>query len=324
MSVRPGQTSEGIHGADRESSLIHDAVFAASNRTGSSRRIRALSPHKFEKPSGWQSENQAQETVVIKGVRDHPRVEHELAILKTFQSKTSSLRPLIDEIDKDPSSKKRALNQKELKFVSSRVLEALKVLHEAGYAHTDVKPDNVFVNYRDTDAENGMRFSEVQLGDLGSTYRADCRWAKSGTPLGAPMCRSPEMIMETPWGTPSDIWSFGAVLISLIYGGDFNLFDPTTVPYGHEEYNLEVLKRQFQYFGPWPGKYEEVANPETVQAIQWIMQEIPKSKTTPFSMIAEREVCRKDKEFIGKIMMMDWRDRPTPRELLEDEWFMEA
>ncbi|KAK2777827.1 hypothetical protein FQN53_002051 [Emmonsiellopsis sp. PD_33] len=289
----------------------------------------------------WLAKNQAQETVVIKGVRDHPRVEHELAILKTFQSKTSSLRPLIDEIDKDPSEpvlivlkhldddllrslKKRALNRKELKFVSSRVLEALKVLHEAGYAHTDVKPDNVFVNYRDKEAENGMRFSEVQLGDLGSTYRADCRWAKSGTPLGAPMWRSPEMIMETPWGTPSDVWSFGAVLISLIYGDDFNLFDPTTIPYGHEEYNLEVLKRQFQYFGPWPGKYEEVANPETVQAIQWIMQEIPKSKTTPFSMITEREVCRKDKESIGKIMMMDWRDRPTARELLEDEWFMEA
>ncbi|KAK2752558.1 hypothetical protein FQN55_006671 [Onygenales sp. PD_40] len=269
----------------------------------------------------WLAKNQAQETVVIKG--------------------TSSLRPLIDEIDKDPSEpvlivlkhldddllrslKKRALNRKELKFVSSRVLEALKVLHEAGYAHTDVKPDNVFVNYRDKEAENGMRFSEVQLGDLGSTYRADCRWAKSGTPLGAPMCRSPEMILETPWGTPSDIWSFGAVLISLIHGGDFNLFDPTTVPYGHEEYNLEVLKRQFQYFGPWPGKYEEVVNPETVQAIQWIMQEIPKSKTTPFSMITEREVCRKDKEFIGKIMMMDWRDRPTARELLEDEWFMEG
>ena len=86
---------------------------------------------------------------------------------------------------------------------------------------------------------------------------------------------------------------------------------------------MEVLKQQFRYFGPWPGKYEEVASPETVQAILWIMQEIPKSETTPFSMITEREVCKKDKEFIGKIMMMDWRDRPTAGELLTDGWFRE-
>lgn len=101
------------------------------------------------------------------------------------------------------------------------------------------------------------------------------------------------------------------------------MFRPTTVPYGHEEYNLEVLKQQFRYFGPWPGKYEEIAGPETVRAIQYIMQEIPKSETTPFCMITEREVCRKDNKFIQKIMMMDWRDRPTARELLEDEWFKE-
>ncbi|GIK04878.1 hypothetical protein Aspvir_008976 [Aspergillus viridinutans] len=129
--------------------------------------------------------------------------------------------------------------------------------------------------------------------------------------------------METPWGSPTDIWSFGAVLISLIYGGDFNLLDPTTVPYGHEEYSLEVLKQQFRYFGPWPGKYEEIASPETVRAIMWVMQEIPKSDTTPFSMITEKEVCKKDKEFIMGIMKMDWRDRPTARELLEHEWFKE-
>ncbi|RHZ55402.1 uncharacterized protein CDV56_102278 [Aspergillus thermomutatus] len=203
------------------------------------------------------------------------------------------------------------------------VLEALNSLHEGGYVHADVKPDNVFVNYIDRGAENDVRFSEVQLGDLGGTCHVDSKWAKSGTPLGAPMWRSPEMIMETPWGTPTDIWSFGTMLISLIYGGDFNLFDPTTVPYGHEEYSLEVLKQQFRYFGPWPGKYEEVASPETVHAIMWIMQEIPKSETTPFSMITEKEVCKKDREFIMGIMKMDWRDRPTPKDLLGHKWFNE-
>jgi hypothetical protein len=86
---------------------------------------------------------------------------------------------------------------------------------------------------------------------------------------------------------------------------------------------LEVLKQQFRYFGPFPAKYEEIARPETVNAILYLMQEIPQSKTTPFRRVTEREVCRKDKDFIGKVMMMDWRDRPTAKELLEDDWFKE-
>jgi hypothetical protein len=84
---------------------------------------------------------------------------------------------------------------------------------------------------------------------------------------------------------------------------------------------LEVLKEQFRYFGPFPAKYEEIASPETVTAILYLMHEIPQSQTTPFQRTTEREVCKKDKVFIGKIMMMDWRDRPSAKELLEDEWF---
>jgi serine/threonine protein kinase len=112
-------------------------------------------------------------------------------------------------------------------------------------------------------------------------------------------------------------------LISLIYGGNFNLFRPKTVPYGHEEYNLEVLKRRFRYFGPFPAKYEEIAGPMTVTAILYLMHEIPQSKTTPFHRTIEHEVSKKDKEFIGKTMMMDWRDRPTAKDLLQDPWFRE-
>jgi hypothetical protein len=49
------------------------------------------------------------------------------------------------------------------------------------------------------------------------------------------------------------------------------------------------------------------------------MQEILKAKMTSFMRITEREIIKKDKDFIGKIMRFDWRDRPTSRELLDDE-----
>ena len=214
-------------------------------------------------------------------------------------------------------------------------ISSLVHYRDTNYLLTDVKPNNVFVNYR----EGNARFSDVQLGDLGGTYPADSKWAKEGTPVGAPIWTSPEVIMETPWNTATDIWSFGSLVcldsyhstasyvansfkvISLIYGGDFNLFRPRTVPYGHEEYGLEVLKRQFKYFGQLPAKYEEIASQETIAAILYLMEVIPQSDMTPFYRTTKREVSKDDKEFIGKIMQVDWRDRPTASELLNDRWF---
>lgn len=84
-----------------------------------------------------------------------------------------------------------------------------------------------------------------------------------------------------------------------------------------------MLKRQFRYFGPFPARYEDIASPETVAAILYLMDEIPQSQTTPFSRTTECEVCHEDKKFIEKIMMLDWRDRPSAKDLLEDEWFVE-
>ena len=82
-----------------------------------------------------------------------------------------------------------------------------------------------------------------------------------------------------------------------------------------------VVVEQFKYFGPFPAKFEEIADPETVQSIMLIMGSFPKEKTTPFSRTTESEVNRRDNIFISKMMKLDWRDRPTAKELLEDEWW---
>jgi hypothetical protein len=82
-----------------------------------------------------------------------------------------------------------------------------------------------------------------------------------------------------------------------------------------------VVVEQFKYFGPFPVKIAQIADPETVQSIILLMENIPKEMTTPFSRTTEREVIRRDNIFISKMMKLDWRDRPTAKELLEDEWW---
>lgn len=109
-------------------------------------------------------------------------------------------------------------------------------------------------------------------------------------------------------------------LISLIYGGDFNLFRPK-VSRDHEEYLLNVLMEMYRFFGPFPASYTEVASEEVIQGIAWMIGEIPNNKLTPFACITEKEVCKKDREFILRIMKLDYRDRPTAREILDDEWW---
>lgn len=75
----------------------------------------------------------------------------------------------------------------------------------------DVKLNNIFVNYANP-GENGIRFSEVRLGEFGGTYPQDSEWAKSGTLIGGPLWNSPEVLLETPWNTATDILSFGTVV----------------------------------------------------------------------------------------------------------------
>lgn len=274
-----------------------------------------------------------QETVVIKSVRDHPRVENERDVLKRFQHRTRYLRPLVDEID-DPSapvtialrylegdllreSIRKPLNREEIKHVSRHILEALKTLHDDGFVHTDVKLDNVLVNFQ----QGVNRFSEVQLGDLGGCYHKSSKWATCGAIVGAPIWTSPEVHMEMPWNTAADIWSFGVVLIALIYGGGFNIFKPNGVNRDDETYVMEIIKQQLRYFAPFPAKFAEIASPETMDSIFMLTQMVAQEGFKPFSVVTEKEVIKKDKEFILRIMKLDWRDRPTADELLEDEWW---
>jgi predicted HAD superfamily hydrolase len=87
-----------------------------------------------------------------------------------------------------------------------------------------------------------------------------------------------------------------------------------------EEYIVEVFKQQYRYFAPLPAKFSEIASDETIDNLLQLIEN-PETKVTPFALITEREVIKKDKEFILKIMKLDWRDRPTAKELLEDEWW---
>lgn len=52
-----------------------------------------------------------------------------------------------------------------VKIVGSKTAYVLSLLHARGYVHTDVKPNNIFLRYKN------LSFNSVVLGDLGSTVK---------------------------------------------------------------------------------------------------------------------------------------------------------
>lgn len=77
---------------------------------------------------------------------------------------------------------------------------------------TDVKPDNVLVNY----GNGASRFSRVALGDCGDVFRYNKNAGplEEGHVISAAIFRSPEAQLNLRWGPPTDIWSLGATVCS--------------------------------------------------------------------------------------------------------------
>jgi serine/threonine protein kinase len=210
--------------------------------------------------------NLSGEKCIVKSIRGHWRLRNEADILKRYQSETPSLRPLVDDIH-DPAdplsivlryldsdvlteSNKKRLSRPEIKQVARCVLEVLRLLHKDGMVHTDVKLGNIFVNH----GQGGQRFSDIQLGDCGGVVSQDSSFAKEGQVIGAAFTRSPEATFQLAWGTATDIWSFGTVILSLMFGGGYHLFNPKIekVEPGSDGVRIHRPKANAQVLRPLP------------------------------------------------------------------------
>lgn len=111
-------------------------------------------------------------------------------------------------------------------------------------------------------------------------------------------------------------------MISLLYGGGFYIFKPD-VSADHEDYDIGILTRHHQCFGPFPLTYREIADEARLEVLTWIMENTPPESMRPFRNTTNREISEEDKRFVLKIMKLDPRARPSVQELLADEWFQD-
>jgi serine/threonine protein kinase len=89
-------------------------------------------------------------------------------------------------------------------------LRGIAALHEKGIVHTDIKANNIMVDWDESDGHTTIQ--QVQIADIEDAAYVPDNCAIVGRQVGNWMWRSPEAHASAQVHKPSDIFSFGIVV----------------------------------------------------------------------------------------------------------------
>lgn len=153
--------------------------------------------------------------------------------------------------------------------IGRQVASALVALHKAGYAHADVKPENVRL----------VSPGKAKLLDLGFAHKSGENQSMhdSGQILGTPNYIAPEMCVSPPKdGPPADIFALGVTLYELLAG---------KLPYPVEDV-AEVIRRRST---DTPAKLDAIGDfpPGVSDAVARMMTRNPAKRPTAAKVVDE-------------------------------------
>lgn len=117
-------------------------------------------------------------------------------------------------------------------------------------------------------------------------------------------------------------------IITLIFGGNsMHLFAPAdedATP-SDETYRWHIMVKQIALFGPLPESFPDIL--PFLEKDRWhdldqaTRRVLDGGVETRWMFAVDACLTKDDREFIGRVMKYDPRDRPTATQLLQDKWF---
>ncbi|KAE8720980.1 Phosphoenolpyruvate carboxylase kinase 2 [Hibiscus syriacus] len=89
-----------------------------------------------------------------------------------------------------------------------QLMSGLAHCHRFGIVHRDIKPDNIFFDFR----------GNLKIGDFGSATWLTGKLGTADGLVGTPYYVAPEVVMGRPYNEKVDVWSAGVVLYVMLAG----------------------------------------------------------------------------------------------------------
>ncbi|OIW30908.1 kinase-like protein [Coniochaeta ligniaria NRRL 30616] len=218
------------------------------------------------------------------------------------------------------------LTQKGLSYDTRRdilrsALTGLADLHALRIIHTDIKPNNILVDYEETPSGE-LNIQAVRLSDLEDAIQLPPGRSVAGLLGGNQLWRSPESWARAKQNTSSDIYSFAVVMIYVMEQNMVFLVDG--VESGKPEAWFPILRKHLTLFGDTEGivGLAKLVGEEDpfFQRIGDLCDDINNGE--PYSTIRGWLHMDADlRDLISKMTNLDPKKRITAAEALEHPWF---
>ncbi|KAJ7974430.1 Mitogen-activated protein kinase kinase [Quillaja saponaria] len=114
----------------------------------------------------------------------------------------------------------RGLPESDVKRYTRSILRGLAHIHECGYVHCDLKPDNILlVPVSSKNSFKGFNYM-AKIADFGlsKAVKQNKRGRWDIGLRGTPVYMAPETVLENIQGPQSDVWALGCVVFEMLTG----------------------------------------------------------------------------------------------------------
>lgn len=166
----------------------------------------------------------------------------------------------------------KTIPEDHLAAICKQVVKGLYYLHhEKHVIHRDLKPSNLLINHR----------GEVKITDFGVSAIITSTSAQANTKIGTYYYMAPERFSEVSYGSRSDIWSFGLVVLECATG-KFPYPVPSEDGWGVNYFSImQTIMNQ-----PPPGAPHDRFSSEFCSFISSCLQKNPKDRLSAQQLMA--------------------------------------